>query len=304
MSKRIVVLGAGISGVGAAVLAKKKGFDVFVSDKGKITDDNKKVLLNNEIDWEEGKHTLDKILNADEVVKSPGIADKVELIQKLKFQNIPVISEVEFAFRYTKAKIAAITGSNGKTTTTLLLGHVLKNAGYDVLVAGNVGVGFALSIAQRDYDYIVLELSSFQLDSIQNFRSDVAIILNVTPDHLDRYDYKLENYTASKFRITENQLATDFLIYNADDTLVNAIQTKAKKLPISLIYEQKEGGYLNNNELIIKLNNQTMTIQELALQGKHNMFNSMAAAMAARVFEVKDVVIRQSMLDFQNVEHR
>ena len=304
MSKRIVVLGAGISGVGAAVLAKKKGFEVFVSDKGKISDDNKKVLLNNEIDWEEGKHTLDKILIADEVIKSPGIADKVELIQKLKFQNIPVISEVEFAFRYTKAKIAAITGSNGKTTTTLLLGHVLKNAGYDVLVAGNVGVGFALSIAQRDYDYIVLELSSFQLDSIQNFRSDVAIILNVTPDHLDRYDYKLENYTASKFRITENQLATDFLIYNADDSLVNAIQTKAKKLPISLIYEQKEGGYLNNNELIIKLNNQTMTIQELALQGKHNMFNSMAAAMAARVFEVKDVVIRQSMLDFQNVEHR
>ncbi len=304
MSKRIVVLGAGISGVGAAVLAKKKGFDVFVSDKGKITDDNKKVLLNNEIDWEEGKHTLDKILNADEVVKSPGIADKVELIQKLKFQSIPVISEVELAFRYTKAKIAAITGSNGKTTTTLLLGHVLKNAGYDVLVAGNVGVGFALSIAQRDYDYIVLELSSFQLDSIQNFRSDVAIILNVTPDHLDRYDYKLGNYTASKFRITENQLATDFLIYNADDSLVNAIQTKAKKLPISLIYEQKEGGYLNNNELIIKLNNQTMTIQELALQGKHNMFNSMAAAMAARVFEVKDVLIRQSMLDFQNVEHR
>ena len=211
---------------------------------------------------------------------------------------------MEFAFRYTKAKIAAITGSNGKTTTTLLLGHVLKNAGYDVLVAGNVGVGFALSIAQRDYDYIVLELSSFQLDSIRNFRSDVAILLNVTPDHLDRYDYKLENYTASKFRITENQLATDFLIYNADDTLVNAIQTKAKKLPISLIYEQKEGGYLNNNELIIKLNNQTMTIQELALQGKHNMFNSMAAAMAARVFEVKDAVIRQSMLDFQNVEHR
>ena len=304
MSKRLVVLGAGISGVGAAVLAKKKGFDVFVSDKGKITDDNKKVLLNNEIDWEEGKHTLDKILIADEVIKSPGIADKVELIQKLKLQNIPVISEVEFAFRYTKAKIAAITGSNGKTTTTLLLGHVLKNAGYDVLVAGNVGVGFALSIAQRDYDYIVLELSSFQLDSIRNFRSDVAILLNVTPDHLDRYDYKLENYTASKFRITENQLATDFLIYNADDSLVNAIQTKAKKLPISLIYEQKEGGYLNNNELIIKLNNQTMTIQELALQGKHNMFNSMAAAMAARVFEVKDVVIRQSMLDFQNVEHR
>ena len=304
MAKRIVVLGAGISGVGAAVLAKKKGFEVFVSDKGKITEDNKKVLLNNEIDWEENNHTFDKILNADEVIKSPGIPDSVELIQNLKNAKIPLISEVEFAFRYTKAKIAAITGSNGKTTTTLLLGHVLKNAGYDVLVAGNVGVGFALSIAERDYDYIVLELSSFQLDGIKNFRSDVAILLNITPDHLDRYDYRLENYSASKFKITENQQEQDFLVYNADDEIVKEIKTKAKKLPISLKNEQKEGGFLNKNELIIKLNNNTMTMQELALQGKHNIFNSMAAAMAARVFEVKDSVIRQSMIDFQNVEHR
>ena len=304
MVKRIVVLGAGISGVGAAVLAKKKGFEVFVSDKGKITEDNKKVLLNNEIDWEENNHTFDKILNADEVIKSPGIPDSVELIQNLKNAKIPLISEVEFAFRYTKAKIAAITGSNGKTTTTLLLGHVLKNAGYDVLVAGNVGVGFALSIAERDYDYIVLELSSFQLDGIKNFRSDVAILLNITPDHLDRYDYRLENYSASKFKITENQQEQDFLVYNADDEIVKEIKTKAKKLPISLKNEQNEGGFLNKNELIIKLNNNTMTMQELALQGKHNIFNSMAAAMAARVFEVKDSVIRQSMIDFQNVEHR
>ena len=304
MVKRIVVLGAGISGVGAAVLAKKKGFEVFVSDKGKITEDNKKVLLNNEIDWEENNHTFDKILNADEVIKSPGIPDSVELIQNLKNAKIPLISEVEFAFRYTKAKIAAITGSNGKTTTTLLLGHVLKNAGYDVLVAGNVGVGFALSIAERDYDYIVLELSSFQLDGIKNFRSDVAILLNITADHLDRYDYKLENYSASKFKITENQQEQDFLVFNADDEIVKEIKTKAKKLPISLKNKQKEGGFLNKNELIIKLNNNTMTMQELALQGKHNIFNSMAAAMAARVFEVKDSVIRQSMIDFQNVEHR
>ena len=304
MAKRIVVLGAGISGVGAAVLAKKKGFEVFVSDKGKITEDNKKVLLNNEIDWEENNHTFDKILNADEVIKSPGIPDSVELIQNLKNAKIPLISEVEFAFRYTKAKIAAITGSNGKTTTTLLLGHVLKNAGYDVLVAGNVGVGFALSISERDYDYIVLELSSFQLDGIKNFRSDVAILLNITADHLDRYDYRLENYSASKFKITENQQEQDFLVYNADDEIVKEIKTKAKKLPISLKNEQKEGGFLNKNELIIKLNNNTMTMQELALQGKHNIFNSMAAAMAARVFEVKDSVIRQSMIDFQNVEHR
>tara|TARA_B110000467_G_C18292391_1_gene465690 strand:+ start:110 stop:1429 length:1320 start_codon:yes stop_codon:yes gene_type:complete len=304
MVKRIVVLGAGISGVGAAVLAKKKGFEVFVSDKGKITEDNKKVLLNNEIDWEENNHTFDKILNADEVIKSPGIPDSIELIQNLKNAKTPLISEVEFAFRYTKAKIAAITGSNGKTTTTLLLGHVLKNAGYDVLVAGNVGVGFALSIAERDYDYIVLELSSFQLDGIKNFRSDVAILLNITPDHLDRYDYRLENYSASKFKITENQQEQDFLVYNADDEIVKEIKTKAKKLPISLKNEQKEGGFLNKNKLIIKLNNNTMTMQELALQGKHNIFNSMAAAMAARVFEVKDSVIRQSMIDFQNVEHR
>ena len=304
MSKRIVVLGAGISGLGAAVLAKKKGFNVFVSDIGKISNDNKKVLLNNEIDWEEEGHTLDKIINAFEVIKSPGIADGVELIQKLNFQNIPVISEVEFAFRYTQAKIVSITGTNGKTTTTLLLGHVLENAGYDVLVAGNVGVGFAMSIAKRDYDYIVLELSSFQLDGIQKFRSDIAIILNVNSDHLDRYNNKLDNYIASKFRITKNQTKNDFLIFNSDDAIVNVIRTKAKKLPISLIKEKTEGGYLNNNELIIKLNNQTMTIQELALQGKHNMFNSMAAAMAARVFEVKDSVIRQSMLDFQNIEHR
>ncbi len=304
MDKRIVVLGAGISGVGAAVLAKKKGFDVFVSDNGKITNENKKVLLNNRIDWEEGQHKIDKILNANEVIKSPGIPDEVELIQKLYEQNVKVISEVEFAFRYTKAKIAAITGSNGKTTTTLLLGHMLKNAGYDVLVAGNIGTGFALSIAERDYDYIVLELSSFQLDGIQNFRSDIAIILNITSDHLERYDHKLENYIKSKFRISKNQTEYDFLIYNKDDPIVNKAQTKAKKLPISLIKEQNEGGSLNNNELIIKINNQTMRIQELALNGKHNMFNSMAAAIAARVFEVKDTVIRQSMIDFQNVEHR
>jgi UDP-N-acetylmuramoylalanine--D-glutamate ligase len=304
MRKRIVVLGAGISGVGAAVLAKQKGFNVFVSDKGIITDDNKAVLLNNKIDWEEGKHTCEQILNADQVIKSPGIPDGVDLIQQLIAKEIPVLSEVEFAFRYTKAKITAITGSNGKTTTTLLLGHVLKSAGYDVLIAGNVGVGFSLAIAERDYAYIVLEMSSFQLDGIKNFRSDVAILLNITPDHLDRYDYKLENYAASKFRITKNQTEQDVLIYNADDALMKVLNTKAKKLPISLTTEQIEGGFYNNNKITINLNNNTMTMQELALQGKHNIFNSMAAAMAARVFEVKDTVIRQAMIDFQNVEHR
>ena len=303
MKDRIVVLGGGISGVGAAVLAKTKGFDVFVSDKAEITDDNKIVLLNNDIDWEEGQHSIENIVNADEIIKSPGIPDGTELIKHLTLHNIPVISEIEFAFRYTNAKIAAITGTNGKTTTALLLGYILRNAGYDVLVAGNVGVGFSLSIAERDYDYIVLELSSFQLDGIKDFRSDVSIILNITSDHLDRYD-DIEHYAFAKFNITKNQNKHDFLIYNADDILVKSIKTRARKIPISLINKQEEGGYQHNNELIIKLNNKTMTIQELALQGKHNMFNSMAAAMAARVFEVKDTVIRQSMLDFQNVEHR
>ena len=304
MQNRIVVLGGGVSGVGAAVLAKKRGFDVFLSDNGKISDKSRRVLIDNAIDWEEGQHSLDKILHADEVIKSPGISDKIKLIKKLDFHNTPVISEIEFAYRYTQAKIVAITGTNGKTTTTELLGHVLKNAGFDVLVAGNVGISFSLSIAEKDYDYIVLELSSFQLDGIQNFRSNVAIILNITSDHLERYDNNIENYTASKFKITQNQTAKDFLIYNADDNIVNTIKTKAQKIPISLYDKKGEGGYLDNNELIIKLNNQTMTIQELALQGKHNMFNSMAAAIAARVFEVEDVVIRKSMIDFQNVEHR
>ena len=304
MMKRIVVLGAGVSGVGAAVLAKKKGFDVFVSDKGKIKDKFKKTLLHNNIDYEEGTHTIKNILIADEVIKSPGISDDIDLINKINLRGVPVISEVEFAFRYTKAKIVAITGSNGKTTTTLLLGHILKNAGYDVLVAGNIGVGFAFSVSKRDYEYIVLEMSSFQLDGIKKFRSDIAIILNISPDHMDRYDYNFENYVQSKFKITKNQNLNDFLIYNSDDQHVNLIESNAKKLPISLINELNEGGYLKKKELIIKINNQTMTIQELALQGKHNMFNSMAAAMAARVFEVKDTIIRQSMLDFQNIEHR
>ena len=205
MDKRIVVLGAGISGIGAAILAKRQGFDVFVSDSGKITDDNKTALLNNEINWEEGQHSLENIEKAQEIIKSPGISDRSKLVESLMLQGIPIISEVEFAFRYTKAKIAAVTGTNGKTTTTLLLGHILRNAGYDVLVAGNVGVGFAYSILERDYDYIVLELSSFQLDGINEFKSDVSIILNITPDHLDRYENNIENYARAKFNITKNQ---------------------------------------------------------------------------------------------------
>ena len=304
MNKKIVVLGLGISGLGAAILAKKKGYNVFVSDKGNISEKNKKVLFNYSIDWEEGKHTVKEILNAKEVVKSPGISDQIDIIKQLNNKNIPIISDVEFAFRYTKAKIAAITGSNGKTTTTFLLGGILKNAGYNVLIAGNIGISFALSIAEKKYDYIVLELSSFQLDGIHKFRSDIAIILNITPDHLERYNGKFENYIASKFKITQNQTKKDVLIYNTDDSIVNNIQSQAKKIPISLDKKYEEGGTLDKKKIIIKLNNQTMTIHELGLQGKQNVYNSMAAAIAARIFEVKDSVIKQSMIDFKSLEHR
>ena len=217
MAKKIVVLGAGESGVGAAILAEKKGLDVFVSDSRKIGKENKKILSNNEIKWEEGGHSLQKILQCDEVIKSPGIPDSTDVIQQLKKEGISVISEVEFTFRYTKAKVVAITGSNGKTTTTLLVGHILKKAGLDVLVAGNIGIGFSKEIAKRDYDYIVLELSSFQLDGIQKFKPDVAIILNITPDHLKRYNNDFSKYVTSKLRITMNQQKQDVLIFNEDD---------------------------------------------------------------------------------------
>lgn len=301
--KKLVVLGGGESGIGAALLAQKNNYEVFVSDKGTISD--KEVLINNDIKWEEGSHTMDEILTATEVVKSPGIPDDIPLVKELNSKGIPVISEVEFAYRYTNAKIIAITGSNGKTTTTLLVGHVLKNAGFDVLVAGNIGTGFAKSISERDYDYIVLELSSFQLDGILKFKADISILLNITPDHLDRYDNNFENYVQSKFRITQNQTSDNVLIYNYDDENIREkIKTKAKKIPISLKEQFTEGAFYYNEQINININKNKMTIQELALQGKHNVYNSMAAAVASRVLEVKDFITRQSLLDFQNVEHR
>ena len=301
--KKLVVLGAGESGIGVALLAKKNNYDVFVSDIGIITE--KTVLSNNEIRWEEGIHTKHEILSATEVVKSPGIPDSIELIQNLKSKGIPVISEVEFAFRYTKAKIIAITGTNGKTTTTLLIGHILKRAGNDVLVAGNIGTGFARSIVDRDYDFIVLELSSFQLDGIENFKADISILLNINPDHLDRYENDFEKYMRSKFRITKNQKPEDILIYNYDDENIrNKIETQAKKLPFSLYKTFDEGAFYKDEQINININKYKMKIQELALQGKHNVYNSMAAAVASRVLEVKDFITRQSLLDFQNVEHR
>ena len=302
--KKLVILGGGISGIGAALLAKKNGYDVFVSDKSIISE--KEVLTNNDIKWEEGTHSVEEIMTASEVVKSPGIPDSVDIIKRIKEKGISIISEVEFAYRFTNAKIVAITGSNGKTTTTLMICHILKKAGYDVLVAGNIGTGFAKSIFERDYDYIVLELSSFQLDGIKDFKADIAILLNITPDHLDRYEYSFENYIKSKLQITNNQNKNDVFIYNYDDTNIREkSNTKAKMIPFSLNKEFKtDGVFYKNNKININLNNNEMTIQDLALQGKHNVYNSMAAAVASRVLEVKDFIIRQSLQDFKNIEHR
>ena len=306
MVKKIAILGAGESGIGAAILAEKKGLDCFVSDAGKITNENKKTLLINKIQWEEGGHSISKILTYDEVIKSPGIADSSNIISIIDRKGIPIISEVEFAFHFTKARIIAITGSNGKTTTTKLIAQILEDAGFDVLVAGNIGFGFSRGIAERDYDYIVLEISSFQLDRISRFKPDIAIILNITPDHLKRYNNDFDRYATSKLRITMNQDSSNILIYNDDDEVIKKkLKTKARKIPFTLKNSLEcEGAFYNQDGININLNNKNMTIQELALQGKHNLYNSMAAAIAARVLDVKNDIIRQSMLDFQNIEHR
>lgn len=310
--KRLVILGGGESGVGAAVLALKKGFDVFLSDTGKLKDKYKDVLSKYEIKWEEEKHTVELILNADEVVKSPGIPDNAPLIQALHEKSIPVISEIEFAGRYTTAKKICITGSNGKTTTTLLTYHMMQKAGLKVGLAGNVGKSFALQVALNDFDYYVLELSSFQLDGMFEFKADIAILLNITPDHLDRYDYKLENYAESKFRIIQNQTEADAFVYCTDDEVtVNTIKNKnikAKQFPFSIKRQLEIGAYLNeNNQIVINTSNTNplfMTIQELALQGKHNTYNSMAAGVAGKLVEIRKETIRESLSDFHNIDHR
>jgi UDP-N-acetylmuramoylalanine--D-glutamate ligase len=308
--KRIVIIGGGESGAGAALLAKKKGFDVFVTDKGPIKEKYKDVLSNLGIEWEENQHTEALVLNADEVIKSPGIPDKAELVKKLKAQGTPVISEIEFAARYTNAKLICITGSNGKTTTTTIVHHILEKAGMNVAMAGNVGESFAKLVAEERYDYFVLELSSFQLDGMFEFRADIAILTNITPDHLDRYEYKLENYAASKFRITQNQRPEDAFIFCLDDEITKAEMSKrkivAKQYPFSIKERVEEGAWLNQNEIILTINNNqlTMTIEELALQGKHNAYNSMAAGIAGRLLDVRKEVIRESLADVQSVEHR
>lgn len=310
--KRLVILGGGESGVGTAVLAQKKGFDVFLSDKGKLKEKYKDVLSKCGIKWEEEKHSEDLILNADEVVKSPGIPDKADLIKALVKKGIPVISEIEFAGRYTNAKKICITGSNGKTTTTLLTYHMMQKAGLNVGLAGNVGKSFAMQVAENDFDFYVLELSSFQLDGMFEFKADIAILLNITPDHLDRYDYKLENYADSKFRIIQNQTELDAFIYCIDDEVtMNTIKKKnikAKQYPISIKQELEIGAYLKeNNQLIINTNNTNplfMTIQELALQGKHNIYNSMAAGVTGKLVDIRKETIRESLSDFHNIDHR
>ena len=308
--KRIVILGAGESGAGAAVLAKKQGFDVFVSDFGEIKDHYKQLLDNHHIPWEEKQHSEKLILNAGEVIKSPGIPDKAPIVKKLIEKKIPVISEIEFAGRYTDAKMICITGSNGKTTTTMLIYHILKDAGLNAGLAGNVGESLALQVAEKDFDYYVLELSSFQLDGMKEFKADIAILLNTTPDHLDRYDYEFQKYIDSKFKIIQNQTSKDSFIFWNDDPVIQQ-ELKKRKIqstlyPFSLEREEKTKAFIENNLLIITtLNNLfTMPSAELSLQGIHNTYNSMAAGLAASIVNVRKENIRQSLQDFQGVEHR
>jgi UDP-N-acetylmuramoylalanine--D-glutamate ligase len=313
LTKRLVILGSGESGVGTAVLGMQKGYEVFVSDKGAIREKYRSQLISEKIDFEEGMHSEEKILNATEVVKSPGIPDKAELVKKLREKKIPVISEIEFAGRYTDARTICITGSNGKTTTTLLTYHILKKAGYNVGLGGNVGKSFAMQVAREKFDYYVLELSSFQLDGMYDFRADVSVLLNITPDHLDRYDYNFDDYVASKFRITRNQGPEDHFVYCADDAvIVNYMKTnpvKAVGIPFSIRHRvEGAGAYLEQNQITLNYkpnqNPLIMTIEQLALQGKHNVYNSMAASLAARIVDVRKEIIRESLQDFQNIEHR
>ncbi len=307
---RLAILGGGESGVGTAILGKQKGYNVFLSDNGKIKEKYKNVLEHFEIDWEEENHTEAKILNADLVMKSPGIPDKVPLIIKLREKGIEIISEIEFASRYTDATIIGITGSNGKTTTTMLANHLIKEGGLHVGMAGNIGDSFAKMVAENNYDVYVLEISSFQLDGIKNFKPHIAIITNITPDHLDRYEYQFENYISSKFRIAENQTAEDYLIYDTDDeVLVKWLKEhpiKSKLLPYSLNREIEEGGQIKTNKIELTTANNTITIMtdNLALEGKHNVKNTMAAALAAKLVGIRKETIRASVMNFQGAPHR
>ena len=307
--KRIVVLGAAESGAGAAVLAKVKGFDVFVSDMSAIKDKYKKQLDEHGIAWEEGHHTEELILNADEVIKSPGIPDSAPMIVKIKEKQIPIISEIEFAGRYTNAKMICITGSNGKTTTTSLIYYILKEAGYNVGLAGNIGRSLALQVAEEHFDYYVIELSSFQLDNMYDFRADIAVLMNITPDHLDRYDFKMQNYVDSKMRITRNQTENDAFVFWNNDPIVKKelakYDLKAKLYPFSEFHENDAIAYTEDKEYVIeKPTPFNMEQEELALTGKHNLYNSLAAGITADIAGVSNEMIRKGLSSFAGVEHR
>ncbi|MGV0946734.1 UDP-N-acetylmuramoyl-L-alanine--D-glutamate ligase [Empedobacter falsenii] len=308
--KRLVVLGGGESGVGTAILAKKENFDVFLSDMGQIKDKYKQLLEEHGIAYEEGQHTEELILNADEVMKSPGIPKKAALIQKLEAKGISIISEIEFASRYTDAKIIAITGSNGKTTTTSLMFHILKQAGLNVGLGGNIGKSFAKSVAEDNFDYYVLEVSSFQLDDIKiDFKPYVAILLNITPDHLDQYNYQFDLYAKAKFRITENQDENDYFIYNLDDPktmeMIDKIDIRAHRKPFTMMDATNEA-YANNELFRVNDSNGdfTMLVNDLGLIGKHNVSNSLAAAVAAKIIDINNEELKKSLSDFKSVEHR
>ena len=307
---RLVILGGGESGVGTAILGKKQGYDVFVSDFGKIKQNYKDVLNQYGIIWEEEKHTEEAILNADVVMKSPGIPEKSPIVKLLIANNVPVISEIEFAAPFTNAKTIGITGSNGKTTTTMLTYHLLKSGGLNVGLGGNIGKSFAWQVAEDNYDFYVLELSSFQLDGIINYKPEIAIITNISPDHLDRYEYKYENYIASKFRITMNQTENDFLIYDADDEAMSDWfknnKTKAQLIPFSISKALEKGAFLKDNTMEININEEefVMETQYIALEGKHNMKNAMAATSVAKLMQIRKQTIRESLSNFQGVEHR
>lgn len=308
--KQLIILGGGESGVGAAILGKDKDWKVFLSDRGAIQQKYKDVLSHHRIEYEEGKHSEERILQADLVVKSPGIPDEAPLVQKLFSQGTKVISEIEFGSYYTKARLIAITGTNGKTTTTMLTYHILKNAGLDVGIAGNIGDSFAKQVAEQDHNWFVLEVSSFQLDGCFDFKPHIAMIINITEDHLDRYSYQMQNYINAKFRIIQNQDENDHFIYCADDSNVvqelNKRTLKMKQYPYSIFKTVSEGAYLKEDKIVIDINAKTteMSIHDLALQGKHNISNTMAGGIASRIIEIRKEVIRDSLSDFQNVEHR
>jgi len=310
VADRLVILGAGESGVGTAILGKKKGFEVFVSDFGKIKDKYKQVLLHHEIEWEEGGHTEATLLSATIVMKSPGIKDAAPIVLTLREKGIPVISEIEFAAAYTEATIVGITGSNGKTTTATLTYQLLKDGGLNVALGGNIGKSFAEQVAEDKYAHFVLELSSFQLDGIVKFHPHIAVLTNLSPDHLDRYDYKYENYIAAKFRIAMNQTADDYFIYDADDEeIAKWLAThpiRSKKIPFSVRKELEEGAYIKNKQIILTIDNTnlTMPIATLGLQGQHNIKNAMAASTVATLLKIRKATIRESLESFQGVEHR